>query len=107
MLQGASLQTRSRAVQFQDLNLMTEDGVRTLYNRLSGAARHVCGTRESRDLVRLSDWKSCYSNALDQAINDLNHPLVNALHAARDGARTRNHFAIPSGNFGRPSTAAP
>ena len=56
-------------VGYEDLNLSTDDGQQTLDSRLRRAARLVCGSHSVKmvGLVRSSNNKACYDNALDRA----------------------------------------
>ena len=62
--QGVSVRTVT--VRFGDLDLSTTAGAKTLYQRIRGAARTVCGEEEDYDLGLDSRryWNSCYQSGL-------------------------------------------
>jgi UrcA family protein len=76
-------------VNYADLNLSTQAGAQTLYNRIAGAARTVCGFPGST-LLDQSIWKACYRDAISEAVAKVNSPLLTAIqtgHAAPVVAR--------------------
>jgi UrcA family protein len=66
---------RSVVVHYGDLNLSTAAGARTLHARIRGAARFVCG-EEGRSLHEQGMWRSCYRDAMANAIATVNSPLL-------------------------------
>jgi UrcA family protein len=78
--QGVSVRTMT--VRFGDLNLSTPAGAETLYHRIRGAARAVCGEEESYEIgldVR-HYWHSCYQSAINDAVRKVHSPLLEAVH---------------------------
>jgi UrcA family protein len=69
-------------VGYSDLNLTTVAGAQTLYKRIKGAARTVCGY-EGRNLTDESAWNSCYRGAIADAVAKVNSPLLTAVHTGR------------------------
>jgi UrcA family protein len=67
-------------VSYSDLNLSTINGATTLYQRIEGAAHFVCG-EEGRSLDEQLFWKSCYGNAVNHAVTQVNNPLLTSLYA--------------------------
>jgi UrcA family protein len=67
-------------VSYSDLNLSTINGATTLYHRIEGAAHFVCG-EEGRSLDEQIFWKTCYGNAVNHAVTQVNNPLVTSLYA--------------------------
>ncbi len=69
-------------VRYGDLNLSTDAGAKTLYARISTAARQVCPSVESRDLSHLSAAHACQRAAIDRAVHSVNSPHLAAAYAA-------------------------
>jgi UrcA family protein len=75
---------RSRVVRFTDLDLSRLDGAASLYARLQGAARAVCGTPLSQRSV--SDrlvYEECVDNSVRAAAAELDHDLLNEYVATK------------------------
>jgi len=76
-------------VSFADVNLSSPPGIATLYGRLQGAAREVCGSEpQSREFTLHSAWSRCVGAALDNAVAQVHSAELAALHAKRSGLRT-------------------
>ena len=71
-------------VDYKDLNLSTMNGASTLYLRIEGAARFVCG-EPGRRIDELRYWKTCYSNAVNHAVTEVNSPLLTSLYRKQYG----------------------
>jgi UrcA family protein len=69
-------------VSYSDLNISTQAGAQTLYNRIAGAARTVCGY-EGSSLLDKSVWRACYRDAIDEAVSKVNSPQLTAIHTGR------------------------
>ena len=78
--QGVS--ARTVIVRFGDLDLSTTAGARTLYQRIRGAARNVCGREEEyeRGLDARRHWNSCFQSAVNVAVGKVHSPLLQAVH---------------------------
>jgi UrcA family protein len=76
------VQTRSVTVNFRDLDVATNAGATTLYRRIQGAARLVCGY-EGSDFIERRIWKDCYNQAIDHAVTKVNNPLLTAVHTGK------------------------
>jgi UrcA family protein len=81
---AAAQATRSVTVNYGDVNLATLAGASTLYERLQGAARTVCGD-QGRRMAELRDWEDCYHGAIDGAVAAVNNPIVTAIHRRQSG----------------------
>jgi UrcA family protein len=68
-------------VRYGDLNLATEDGVQTLYRRLSVAAQEVCPLGDPKMLSQYTQNKTCRAEAIARAVHDVNSPKLAALEA--------------------------
>jgi len=78
---------RSVTVSFRDLDLSKPEGARALYGRIQSAAKQVCGYA-GRDLIDQNIWRSCYRNAVADAVGRVNSPLLTAMHNGRPPAVT-------------------
>jgi UrcA family protein len=76
----------SRIVRFGDLNLNTEEGARTLYHRIQGAAGRVCREATGRDGISWY-WK-CYENAVANAVNKVNNSHLTAMYQEKLGRKS-------------------
>jgi UrcA family protein len=65
-------------VGYGDLDLTTSAGAHTLYARIAGAARTVCGF-EGTPLIEQTLWNSCYRRAIAAAVAKVNSPLLTAV----------------------------
>ena len=74
-------------VGYGDLDLATGAGAHTLYERIAGAARTVCGF-EGTGLVEQSLWNRCYRGAIAGAIAQVNSPLLSAVQTGRPARPT-------------------
>ena len=61
-------------VQYGDLSVSTLAGATTLYRRIEGAARYVCGIA-GRSFAEQRDWNRCYERAVADAIATVNSPV--------------------------------
>ncbi len=78
--QGTIL-SRSEVVRFSDLNLSSDEGVRTLYQRIRGAARKVCSDAADRGgSLKEPTYYACVSKAVDDAVSQVNKPALTAMH---------------------------
>lgn len=66
-------------VKYGDLNLSTETGARTLYRRIRGAARSVCG-EEGRAIYEQRIWEGCFRGAMDEAVAAVHSPLLTSIY---------------------------
>jgi UrcA family protein len=68
-------------VRYGDLDLSTQEGVQTLYKRISSAARQVCPSADPRSLRRFDDGRACRAAAIARAVSDVHSSQLAALHA--------------------------
>jgi len=78
---------RSIKVSYADLDLSTQAGATTLYNRIRGAARTVCGY-EGPGFTDKAIWRSCFKDAVGNAVAKVNNPRLTALHQGKSPAVT-------------------
>jgi UrcA family protein len=70
---------RTTTVSYADLDLASTQGKEALEHRVSKAAREVCGSshfREAGSVSRAVENKSCYENAMAQAMKKVSSPQV-------------------------------
>jgi len=67
-------------VNFSDLDIARGSGVETLYQRLRTAAKTVCGEKDTRNLTVMQEWRACYKEALDGALQKVNNASLDKLH---------------------------
>jgi UrcA family protein len=65
-------------VSYSDLNLTTEAGVKSLQQRIVGAARQVCGTPGPRHLSAVAASRACQNAAISRAMEDVQMPMLAA-----------------------------
>ena len=82
--------TRSATVRYDDLNLASAAGARSLYGRIVSAARDVCGSDGSIAIrAELTAWNTCVADSTRRAVIHVNAPSLNALYARQSGALFR------------------
>jgi UrcA family protein len=87
--------SREATVRFADLNLETQAGIETLYSRLNGAARRVCGTADRGDLQAFDDMKQCRRKSIDDAVARIGNKALTARHAGSSDARYASNGIAP------------
>ena len=75
----------SVTVTYDDLNLASPAGAKTLYARLESAATRVCGGAPNllQELQKQSNFRSCHDRALDNAVGKVDDARLHALHRPR------------------------
>jgi UrcA family protein len=64
-------------VRYSDLNLSTTAGATTLYNRIVGAARFVCGDEGYPNGIDMQNyWNGCFRTAVNDAVTKVHSPLL-------------------------------
>ena len=76
----------ARTVHYADLNLNTQAGAATLYNRIRNAAQQVCGDVGSRELARAMAAKACVNRAIFASVQSVNNPKLTREYNTRVGA---------------------
>lgn len=78
----------SRVVRYGDLDLTSQADAQQLYARLQYASERVCGSRpDERDLKLQRLHDKCVSEALANAVGQVNDTKLSALHAANKRVR--------------------
>jgi UrcA family protein len=70
----------SVAVSYADLDITRTAGAQKLYQRITGAAKRVCGRGDSRSLDVLRLQQQCMTKAVSDAVRDVDSPLLTAMH---------------------------
>jgi UrcA family protein len=73
---------RSVTVHYADLDLSSSAGATTLYHRIRGAAKGVCGTA-GMSFVEKANWSACVNDAVGNAVSSVNSPLLTALYSGK------------------------
>jgi UrcA family protein len=76
---------RSMKVGYGDLDLNTAAGAATLYGRIRGAARQLCGY-EGSTFTDKAIWNSCFKQAVGDAVAKVNSPQLTALYLGKSPA---------------------
>jgi UrcA family protein len=67
-------------VLYADLDLSREAGAQVLLERIKAASLRVCGPRPSPKELRITiSYKTCYRDAVSQAVASIESPLLSAL----------------------------
>jgi UrcA family protein len=89
-----ALDAATRTVHYSDLNLNTQAGVATLYNRIRNAAQLVCGNVDPRRLDEAASAKACIDKAVFSSVTAVNNPKLTSEYNARvSGAQKQINFA--------------
>lgn len=75
--------TEKVTVSYGELDLTNESGRKTLYRRLKAAAGRVCGSTQLRivgSVSRIAENRTCYNEAMADALDSLAMPAVSRLH---------------------------
>ncbi|MEA3197844.1 MAG: hypothetical protein QOF32_1896 [Gammaproteobacteria bacterium] len=75
-IRSADPDVSTKVVRYGELNLQTDEGVVTLYKRISAAANYVCSPYENRGLSTRAKWRNCHSSALARAVADVGEPRL-------------------------------
>jgi UrcA family protein len=70
-------------VHYDDLDLTSEQGALTLYQRISGAAKEVCPSARGPGLLPMQLRRACIASAIERAVSDVNSPTLATVVAAR------------------------
>jgi UrcA family protein len=80
---GEEIITKSQVVRFGDLNLSSDQGIRTLYQRIRTAARKVCSQANDTMVLEHRNFRGCVNKAVDEAVDKVNRPALTAMHRTR------------------------
>jgi UrcA family protein len=92
-------QSASVPVHYSAREASTDLGAQRLYRRLQAASRTVCEPYQSRDLVKLSLYNTCYQHALADAVANVNLAALRDLHNEHNAVRVAkaSNVAKPAG----------
>ena len=80
---ASELKGRAEKVTYSDLNPDKEPGAEILYRRLQQASKRVCGVESIRTVRGAkieADQRSCYRQALEQAVAEVDSEALNTIH---------------------------
>ena len=84
---STSAQKVSATVRYSDLNLSTREGAKAMFQRLKSTARSLCGDEpDIGDITGLGGWRTCVSDAVNDAVGRLNAPMVTAFNGGRSAS---------------------
>jgi UrcA family protein len=69
-------------VKYSEQSLATDEGVQTLYRRITAAARQVCPEASIRSFALQKQVEQCRDQAITRAIRQIDNSRLAALHAA-------------------------
>lgn len=72
-------------VAYNDLNIATYSGAKTLYTRLQRASRKACSFRPSSRVVSVreaTEARRCYSSTLEAAVEKIDSDTLTEVHAS-------------------------
>jgi UrcA family protein len=72
-------------VKYADLNVSSEPGAATLFNRIQGAAETVCEPFNSRDFGQRRLFAACVHKAISDAVNEIDQPVLFTIYNAKIG----------------------
>jgi UrcA family protein len=73
-------------VDYSDLNLTTDAGIKALYRRLQIAAKQVCRSFEGHEIGGATQRRACYNQALSDAVAKVNVEMLSVLHKNANAA---------------------
>ena len=79
------VQTLTTSVRYDDLDLSTNAGARTLYQRIVTAARRVCPDDQSRSPKLARAVRQCRAAVINEAVSEIGSPQLAAVRAAHLG----------------------
>jgi UrcA family protein len=79
----ATEEVPTKRVRFDDLNLANAAGAKVLYERIRAAAREVCASYDTGDLVNRT-LQACVARAIEDGVMKVNAPALTALVPARN-----------------------
>jgi UrcA family protein len=75
-------------VSLAGVDLSTPKGAELAYDRIRSAAKIVCRVDESRELAQIARTRDCFRGAVNDAVGQVNRPLLSALHERRTGEQS-------------------
>ncbi|HEY0683272.1 MAG TPA: UrcA family protein [Steroidobacter sp.] len=72
-------------VSYSDLDISKSSGLELLYSRIQHAARSVCSFDDQApmELAKGQAVRTCYRSAVDNAVSQINRPMLTALHRVK------------------------
>ncbi len=74
----------TQRVSYKDLDLTSEAGAHTLYQRIKSAANHVCAPLSGRQLIRHMSQSTCVTGAVERAVKQVNEPTLTQYYLTRN-----------------------
>lgn len=78
------IEKTSVTVTFEDLNIRTEAGAKSLYARLQRASRQACDFRSSglKSIRETTESRRCYKATLEAAVQEIDNDKLSHLHSS-------------------------
>lgn len=76
-------ETATVTVRYDDLDLSSDKGATTLYQRIYGAARQVCPSASGLSFTAMRIRDTCISTAVERAVSEVNSPTLAKVNAVR------------------------
>ena len=74
----------SVTVKYDDLNLASREGAKTMYQRIEKTAQSLCGSEpDIHQLGGRAIWRTCVNDTVDHAVSSLNDPMVASFSGGR------------------------
>lgn len=89
---------RTYVVRFSDLDVSKIDGAKTLYTRLSHAAKVVCEPLETIDSWGSLRFSACMQKAIAAAVASVDRPLLSQYHQLRSKGATTGPVQLAKSN---------
>jgi UrcA family protein len=84
-------------VKYADLDVSRASGAATLYKRIQGAAETVCRQLKNPDLYYRKLFYACMREAMSNAINRVNQPVLLTIANAKAGTTAPNGILTSNG----------
>jgi UrcA family protein len=75
--------TLSRHVNYSDLDVAHDAGVKQLYDRLTRAANSVCGPYDSAEMKKAGVYANCVQHSLARAVAKVNNPMLTSYYESK------------------------
>ena len=76
------VEVRHKQIDFTDLNLNHNAGIKRLYQRIRIAAKQLCGEPNRLVTARLDNARRCADEATTRAVEQVNSPVLTRYHAS-------------------------
>jgi UrcA family protein len=78
-------EVKSKVVNYGDLNISSDQGARTLLNRISAAAKQVCMPMPKKGITDTTNYNKCVDRATLHAVQGVNAPTLEYAYKRKYG----------------------